>query len=69
LAAVLGRAAAGPDFSAATLTQTNGYAGVDGIFRLTADGGIQRGLAVLEVRRDGPVVIDPAPKTFEELGF
>ena len=50
--------AAGPDFSAATLTQANGYSGIDGIFRLTAEGGIQRGLAVLEVRRDGPVVID-----------
>jgi hypothetical protein len=24
---------------------------------------------VLEVRREGPVVIDPAPKTFEQLGF
>ena len=69
LAAVLGRAASGPDFSPATLTQANGYSGIDGIFRLTADGGVQRGLAVLEVRREGPVVIDPAPKTFEQLGF
>ncbi len=69
LAAVLGRAPVGPDYSAATLTQPNGYAGVDGIFRLTADGGVERGLAVLEVRSEGPVVIDPAPKTFEELGF
>jgi len=66
---VLGRAASGPDFSPATLTQANGYSGIDGIFRLTADGGVQRGLAVLEVRREGPVVIDPAPKTFEQLGF
>lgn len=69
LAAVLERGPAGPDFSAATLTQPNGYAGVDGIFRLTADGGVERGLAVLEVRRDGPVVIDPARKSFKELGF
>ena len=69
LAAVLGRSANGPDFSVPTLTQANGYSGIDGIFRLTADGGVQRGLAVLEVRRDGPVVIDPAPKTFEQFGF
>jgi hypothetical protein len=69
LAAVLGRAASGADFSPATLTQANGYSGIDGIFRLTADGGVQRGLAVLEVRREGPVVIDPAPKSFEQIGF
>jgi len=69
LAAVLARNAAGPDFSAATLTQPNGYTGVDGIFRLTPDGGVERGLAVLEMHRDGAVVIDPAPKTFERLGY
>ncbi|MCI0430965.1 MAG: penicillin-binding protein activator [Rhodospirillales bacterium] len=69
LAAVLGRGPSGPDYSVVTLTQPNGYAGVDGIFRLTADGGVERGLAVLEVRPEGPAVIDPAPKTFEELGF
>jgi branched-chain amino acid transport system substrate-binding protein len=69
LAALLARAATGPDFSPAALTQPNGYAGIDGIFRLTPDGAVQRGLAVLEVRRDGPVVIDPAPQSFEELGF
>jgi ABC-type branched-subunit amino acid transport system substrate-binding protein len=69
LAAVLARAPAGPDFSPATLTQPNGFAGIDGIFRLTQEGAVERGLAVLEVRREGPVVIDPAPKTFEGLGF
>lgn len=69
LAAVLARSPAGPDFSPATLTQPNGFAGIDGIFRLTQDGAVERGLAVLEVRREGPVVIDPAPQTFEELGF
>jgi ABC-type branched-subunit amino acid transport system substrate-binding protein len=69
LASVLARAPTGADFSPATLTQPNGFAGIDGIFRLTQDGAVERGLAVLEVRREGPVVIDPAPKTFEELGF
>jgi ABC-type branched-subunit amino acid transport system substrate-binding protein len=69
LAAVLARSPAGPDFSPATLTQPNGFAGIDGIFRLTQDGSVERGLAVLEVQREGPVVIDPAPQTFEELGF
>jgi hypothetical protein len=66
---VLARAPTGPDFSAETLTQPNGFAGIDGIFRLTAEGAVERGLAVLEVRREGPVVIDAAPETFEGLGF
>lgn len=69
LAAVLARGPAGPDFSAATLTQPNGFAGIDGIFRLTPAGAVERGLAVLEVGAKGASVIDPAPKSFEELGF
>lgn len=67
LAAVLGRGPGGADFSAAALTNPSGFSGVDGIFRLRADGLVQRGLAVLEVRRDGSAVIDPAPETFEAM--
>jgi branched-chain amino acid transport system substrate-binding protein len=69
LAAVLARRSNGPDFSPAALTDPSGFAGVDGIFRLRADGLVQRGLAVLEVRRGGNVVVDPAPETFQALGF
>jgi branched-chain amino acid transport system substrate-binding protein len=65
LAAVL--AHGGTDFSAAALTNPSGFAGLDGIFRLRADGLVQRGLAVLEVRRDGNAVIDPAPETFQAM--
>lgn len=43
-----------------------GFAGVDGIFRLQADGTLQRGLAVLELRPDGLVVRDAAPQAFAE---
>lgn len=43
-----------------------GFAGVDGIFRLQADGTLQRGLAVLELRPDGLVVRDAAPAAFAE---
>ena len=68
LAAVLAHGANGPDFSAAALTNPSGFAGIDGIFRFRPDGLIQRGLAVLEVRRDGSTVIDPAPETFQSLG-
>ncbi len=69
VAAVLARAPQGADFSDATLTSPNGFAGVDGIFRLRADGLVQRGLAVFEVHRGASTVIDPAPQSFENLGF
>lgn len=69
LAAVLARNANGPDFSPAALTNPSGFAGVDGIFRLRADGLIQRGLAVLEVHRNGNTVVSPAPTTFQALGY
>lgn len=67
LAAVLAHGANGPDFSAAALTNPSGFAGIDGIFRLRADGLVERGLAVLEVERDGSKVIDPAPQTFQAV--
>jgi hypothetical protein len=69
LAAVLARNANGPDFSAAALTNPSGFAGVDGIFRLRPDGLIQRGLAVLEVHRNGNTVVSPAPTTFQAIGY
>lgn len=59
--------AAGGPYSLAALTAPNGFAGIDGIFRLLPDGRIERGLAILEVRRNGPVVVDPAPTTFQAL--
>ena len=69
LAAVLARAPQGADFSPKTLTNPNGYAGVDGIFRFRPDGLVQRGLAVLEVHRGAGTVVDPAPQTFQSLGY
>ncbi|HET7594341.1 MAG TPA: penicillin-binding protein activator [Stellaceae bacterium] len=69
LAAVLARNSNGPDFSPAALTNPSGFAGVDGIFRLRTDGLIQRGLAVLEVHRNGNTVVSPAPTTFQALGY
>ena len=69
LAAVLARGERGADFSPAALTNPSGFAGVDGIFRLRPDGLVQRGLAVLEIHRDGNVVIDPAPETFQSVSY
>lgn len=68
LVAVLAHGANGPDFSAAALTNPSGFSGIDGIFRFRSDGLVQRGLAVLEVERDGNKVVDPAPETFQSLG-
>lgn len=69
LAAVLSRAPQGADFSDATLTSPNGFAGVDGIFRFRPDGLVQRGLAVLEVHRGAGTIIDPAPQSFQDYGL
>jgi ABC-type branched-subunit amino acid transport system substrate-binding protein len=55
-------------FTAATLTDPNGFAGVDGIFRFNADGSIERGLAILAVEPSGFTVADPAPTTFQPNG-
>ncbi|ALJ36413.1 penicillin-binding protein activator [Azospirillum brasilense] len=55
-------------FDRAALNNPNGFEGMDGVFRLRADGVVERGLAVLEVTPSGPRVIDPAPSSFDVLG-
>lgn len=57
----------GPDFSSAAIANPNGFAGVDGIFRFAQDGNVQRGLAVLEITRDGIKTVSPAPTSFQQL--
>jgi ABC-type branched-subunit amino acid transport system substrate-binding protein len=52
-------------FTRNALMDPNGFAGVDGIFRFNADGTSERGLAVLEMTPLGPVVVSPAPTTFQ----
>jgi ABC-type branched-subunit amino acid transport system substrate-binding protein len=54
----------GVAYDRVALTNPNGFAGLDGIFRLLPDGRAERGLAVLEVTPDGARVIDPAPTSF-----
>jgi hypothetical protein len=51
-------------FSEAVLTNSSGFAGIDGVFRFRSDGTNQRGLAVMRVTTNGPQVISPAPRTF-----
>ncbi len=54
-------------FSAVALTASNGFDGVDGIFRLLPSGLVARGLAVMEVRPRRFEVVSPAPRIFERL--
>jgi hypothetical protein len=65
LAAVLARVGASPAFSTDNLTSPSGFAGIDGIFRFSSDGVVERGLAVLQLDRRSIQVVSPAPTTFE----
>lgn len=51
------------------LTQGAGFQGVNGIFRLRANGTNERGLAVVTIRDKQVVTIDPAPTSFSGFGF
>lgn len=51
------------------LTQSSGFVGVNGVFRLRPDGTNERALAVAEVRGGRAVMIDPAPRSFGGAGF
>jgi branched-chain amino acid transport system substrate-binding protein len=51
-------------FSDAVLSNSAGFSGIDGIFRLRADGTNERGLAVLQVGPSNAEVISPAPRSF-----
>ena len=53
----------------AALTQSAGFKGVGGIFRLRPDGTNERGLAVATIQDKQVVVIDPAPTSFSGTGF
>jgi branched-chain amino acid transport system substrate-binding protein len=68
LVALLAQGAPYHRFTQAALMDPNGFAGVNGIFRFNADGTSERGLAVLEMTPTGPVVISPAPTTFQRPG-
>lgn len=53
----------GARFTAQNLTRTSGFSGVDGTVRFLPNGRNERGLAVLEVQKAGPVVIDSPSAT------
>jgi ABC-type branched-subunit amino acid transport system substrate-binding protein len=65
LAAVLARRSP-HNYSTAMLTTPSGFAGVDGLFRLLADGTAERGYAIREVVANGPdKEVAAAPAAFQ----
>ena len=67
LAAVLAKSPDPDPFSQSAILNPNGFTGVDGLFRFTQQGLVQRGLAVLEVQPGNDVVVSPAPKNFQDF--
>ncbi len=56
-------------FDVGSLCRPEGFAGVDGVFALQSDGTVRRGLALFEVQRGGPVLVEPAPDTLNAPGI
>lgn len=56
-------------FSLQAIEDVEGFYGADGLFRFRADGMIERGLAIYEMRSRGFFEIEPAPLTFEPEAF
>ena len=65
----LARSSKGAPLTRDALTQSAGFAGVSGIFRLLPNGTNERGLAVATIRGGQVVVIDGAPRSFAGAGF
>jgi ABC-type branched-subunit amino acid transport system substrate-binding protein len=56
-------------YSPDVLAGPSGFIGIDGAFRLLPNGLNERGLAVYRIDRGAVTVIDPAPRTFTEVGL
>jgi Periplasmic binding protein len=69
IGALANRAKGGAPLSKGDLTQSAGFAGVSGIFRLLPNGTNERGLAIATIRSNQVVVIDSAPRSFGGAGF
>ncbi|QYX56499.1 penicillin-binding protein activator [Roseovarius sp. SCSIO 43702] len=52
-----------------SLTQSAGFQGTGGAFRLLPDGSNQRAMAIATIRNNQIVVLDPAPRSFGRGGF
>lgn len=69
LAVSLARRPKGYRFSQQYLTQASGFAGVDGLFRLTPAGVSERRFAIMEVQKFGNKILRPAPNQFGSAHF
>jgi len=68
LAALLSRERGASGINRSALENSEGFAGSDGLFRFRANGAIERGLAIIEVRPNEQTVLDPAPRRFPQSG-
>ena len=48
------------------ITDSNGYIGINGAFRILRDGTNEHSLDIVEVTQEGPKVVDKAPAKFDE---
>ena len=64
LVAALARTQGGQRFAADVLTNSSGFAGIDGLFRFRSDGTNERGLAVMRVTPGGGQTVAGSPKSF-----
>jgi len=69
LASVLAKAGGNAPFTHDSILNPSGFTGVDGLFRFTPQGLVQRGLAVIEVQPQGNIVVSPAPHDFAGFAF
>ncbi len=64
LVAALARTQGGQRFSPEVLTNSSGFAGIDGLFRFKSDGSNERGLAVMRAASGGGQPVAASPKSF-----
>jgi hypothetical protein len=69
IGALAGRVKGGAPLGKSDLTQSAGFAGVSGIFRLLPNGTNERGLAIAQIRSNQVVIVDSAPRSFAGAGF
>jgi ABC-type branched-subunit amino acid transport system substrate-binding protein len=55
-------------FTPQTLTNPNGFIGLDGAFRFLQNGTNQRGLAIFQINNGTSDIVDPAPRSFTGTG-
>ena len=56
-------------YAVGSLVRTDGFAGVDGVLALQPDGTVRRGLALFELKPNGPAMIAPSPETLAGPGI